>query len=84
MKELGIDMSENTRTQLTREMINDFDKVIVLAEPESIPDYLKLSPKAEIWAVEDAKGKTVDEARKVRDEINRRVIKLAKELQRAK
>lgn len=80
MKELGIDMSENSRIQLTEEMLSDYDKVVVLAEPESIPNYLESDPKVGIWDVEDIRGKSVEEAREIRDEIKHKVNELAKRL----
>jgi protein-tyrosine-phosphatase len=62
MRRLNIDMSENPRTQLTPQMLNKFDKVIVLAEPESIPYYLYSAPNVEIYEVEDTRYKTLEEA----------------------
>jgi len=47
MKKEGINVAENTRTQLTLEMIPEFDKIIVMAEPETIPEYLSKSDKSD-------------------------------------
>jgi protein-tyrosine-phosphatase len=80
MKELGIDMSENVRMQLSPEMTNQYDRVVVLAEPESIPNYLESAPNVEIWDVEDARGKTVEQAKVIRDQIKHLVEGLAKKL----
>lgn len=80
MKALGIDMSENVRRQLAPEMLHHYDKVVVLAEPESIPDYLKESPNVEIWEVEDARGKTIEQAKVIRDDIKQKVENLARKL----
>jgi protein-tyrosine-phosphatase len=52
----GIDVSENTRIQLTPEMIQEFDKIIVMAESETIPEYLSKSDKMELWDIQDPKG----------------------------
>ena len=56
MKKEGIDVSENTKTQLTPEMVQEFDKIIVMAEPETIPEYLSNSNKMEFWDIKDPKG----------------------------
>jgi protein-tyrosine-phosphatase len=56
MKKEGIDVSENTRTQVTPEMLKNFDKVIVMAEPDSVPEYLSKSNKVEFWNIENPKG----------------------------
>lgn len=76
MREIGIDMSDNTRTQLTSAMLDKFDKVIVIAEPEAIPGWLSSNKKVEIWDIEDASGKTTDQARKIRDTIKHQVLDL--------
>lgn len=80
MKEYGIDMSENQRTQLTSAMLDKYDKIIVMAEPETIPDYLHGNSRVEIWNVEDAKDKPLDKARIIRDQIKELIADLAKRL----
>jgi protein-tyrosine-phosphatase len=52
----GIEVRENSRTQLQPELIDWADKVICMAEEETIPDYLKNSPKAIFWKIVDPKG----------------------------
>jgi protein-tyrosine-phosphatase len=52
----GFDVSENPRRQLTPKMIKDHDKVVVLAEKEVIPDFLKEAKNAVFWEIEDPKG----------------------------
>jgi protein-tyrosine-phosphatase len=78
MKEEGIDVSENVRTQVTFEMIQDFDKVIVMAEPETIPDYLSNSEKFVYWEIEDSKGKDDKEHKKIIEIIREKVKGLIK------
>lgn len=62
MRRLNIDMSENPRTQLTPQMLRKFDKIVVLAEPESIPFYLYSAPNVEMYRVKDTRYMNVDEA----------------------
>lgn len=69
MKEKGVDMSSNTSTQLTESMLDDYDKVVVMAEPHNTPDWLKNSPKFEFWDVVDMKDQDVPTTRKLRDQI---------------
>lgn len=73
MKEKGIDMSQNTTTQLTEAMLNDYDKVIVMAEPENIPNWLRESPKFEYWEVLDMKGQDIQTTRELRDKIEKMI-----------
>jgi protein-tyrosine-phosphatase len=57
MKKEGIDISKKMSNQLTEKMLNNFDKIIVMAEPETIPEYLRKNSKVEFWEIEDPKGK---------------------------
>jgi len=80
MHEIGIDMGDQVRTQVTEEMLEDYDKVIVMSEPERTPPWLVVNSKVETWSVEDPRAKTPKEVRVIRDEIATRVEKLAKQL----
>ena len=76
MLEQGIDMSNNQRTQLAPGMLNNYDKVVVMAEPQTIPAWLSSNPKYEYWEVTDIKGQPIEIARKLRDEIRAKVENL--------
>ncbi len=80
MKKEGIDVSENTRTGLTPEMLENFDKVIVMAEPETIPDYLKNSSKTEFWEIEDPKGMDDEGYEKIISQLKKNIERLGKSL----
>jgi len=75
MKKEGLDLSENTRTQLTPKMTKNFDKIIVMAEPETIPDYLCKNKNAEFWEIEDPKEKNDKVYKKIILEIKKKVKK---------
>lgn len=77
MREDGIEMSDNRRTTLTPEMLNDFDKVIVMAEPDRTPEWLSNSPKFEYWEMPNVNGMPIERLRKVRDDIKSKVRDLA-------
>ena len=72
--------SDNPRMQLNQQMLKKFDKVIVLAEPESIPYYLYSAPNVEIYKVKDTRYMTVDEAWLVCQQIWKIVQKVSLEL----
>jgi arsenate reductase (thioredoxin) len=80
MDVIGIDIREQESKQLTLEMIEEADKVIVMAEKETWPDYLKDSDKVEHWDVEDPRYGEIEEFRKTRDDIQNRIKKLIEEL----
>lgn len=69
MNEENIDFSDRKRKSLTPEMVKEADKIIVMAELETIPDFLDENPKVIYWGVEDPKGKSVDKHREVREQI---------------
>lgn len=74
--ELGVDVGDNKRTQLTLDMLDEYDKVVVMAEPDNIPDYLNESNKMIYWEVEDPKGMDLEGTNKIRDQIDGLVRKL--------
>ncbi len=71
MKEKGLDMSGNTTTQVTEKMLDNYDKVVVMAEPTNIPSWLEASPKFEYWDVADMKGQDLNTTRKLGDQIQK-------------
>lgn len=69
MREFGLDLSKQTRKQLTPELVKDADKIIVMDEKENLPDYLLNSRKVVFWNVDDAAGTDLVFHRKIRDQI---------------
>jgi len=78
MKEEGLDLSERFRSPLTPEKVNGADKIIIMAEKETIPDYLTNSSKTIYWEFDDPLGATYENTRRVRDEIKSKVLELIK------
>ena len=80
MKEKGIDVSSGTPKLLTNEMINKATLVVTMGcSVEEVcprPMLAKMQKKLVDWDLEDPKGKTIEEVRKIRDEIERRVAAL--------
>ncbi len=80
MKEKGIDISLSAPKLLTTEMINHATLVFTMGcSVEEVcprPMLAKMQKKLVDWKIEDPKGKTVGEVRKIRDEIERRVAGL--------
>jgi len=72
MKEKGIDLLGNTPKQLTQEMYDQSDRVITMGC--SIADICPtLDETTEDWTLDDPEGKTIEEVRIIRDEIEERV-----------
>jgi arsenate reductase len=80
MKEKGIDISTNAPRLLTNDMINDASLVVTMGcsveEACPRPMLAKMQKKLVDWDLEDPKGKTVEQVRKIRDEIELRVTAL--------
>ena len=79
MKKEGIDVSENNRVQLTPEMVQEFDRIIVMAEPETIPEYLSNSNKMEFWDIEDPKAMDDEGYEKIISQIKSKLKQFIKE-----
>ncbi len=72
MKEAGIDLSRNVPTALTREMLDDADRVITMGcGVEGICP--ATFTETEDWDLEDPKGQSIEKVRKIRDKIKARV-----------
>jgi len=81
MKEVGIDISSNKPKALKMDMGEKADKIITMgcgAEAEAVCPVSFI--KTEDWALEDPKGKSLEQVRKIRDEIKERVTRLIKEM----
>ncbi|HSX42511.1 MAG TPA: low molecular weight phosphatase family protein [Candidatus Saccharimonadales bacterium] len=76
MREDGLDLSHKTRHAVSKEMLDGYDHIIVMAEPDTIPDYLRDHPRAVYWDIPDPRFDGIDAARGTRDELKRRIVEL--------
>lgn len=76
MLEIGLDISKNTRRQITKEIVDTSDLLIVMAEKDTWPDYLKESSKVIFWEVENPKDAGYEKTKEIRDIIKNLVTKL--------
>ncbi len=74
--EYGIDMSHNVRIQATPSMAAAYDKLIVMAEPETIPTWLAQDVRTELWTVPDPAGKTERETSSTVRDIAQKVASI--------
>jgi arsenate reductase len=79
MREVGIDISGNKTKALTIDMAEKANRVITMGcgVEEACPATFV---ETEDWALEDPEGKSLEQVRKIRDEIKSRVTKLLNEL----
>jgi protein-tyrosine-phosphatase len=78
MTELGVDMSEEFPKPLTDEVVKAADVVITMGCGDACPIYP--GKKYEDWELDDPAGQDVASVRMIRDEIDRRVQVLVREL----
>jgi arsenate reductase len=82
MKEKGIDISGQRPKILTSEMINETDIVISMGcgVQESCP--LPLREDVIDWGLDDPFGQSIEKYRDIRDEIEKRIKELIKDLKK--
>jgi protein-tyrosine-phosphatase len=80
MREVGIEISDYTRLQVTPNMLDNFDEVIVMSEPDATPEYLRESPKSKIWDIKDPAFLDLAHTLEVRNQISEKVTALGAEL----
>jgi arsenate reductase (thioredoxin) len=78
MAEVGIDLSKKSPKSLTDEVVGESDVVITMGCGDACPVYP--GKRYVDWELPEPAGKTVEEIRPIRDEIERRVRTLLDEL----
>jgi arsenate reductase len=78
MNELGIDLSREFPKPLTDEVVRAADVVITMGCGDACPVYA--GKRYLDWDLVDPAGKSVEEVRPIRDEVDRRVRELLAEL----
>ena len=81
MREIGIDISKEYPKPLSDEAVQASDVVITMGCGDACPIYP--GKRYEDWEFEDPAGKTLDQVRPIRDEIDRRIQALLSELVQA-
>jgi protein-tyrosine-phosphatase len=76
MNEKGFDISKNKPKLLTTKMAEEADKIITMGCSVEKFCPAPLLKNVIDWGLEDPKGKSVEEVRQIRDEIEGRVRKL--------
>ncbi len=75
MQEKGIEVGASQRTQLTKDMLRDYDLVVNIANRDQTPDWLK-GDNVVWWKIEDPHAESRKLAELACDEIEKRVKKL--------
>ena len=83
MRERGIDLSKRTPKVLTADMIKNARLVVTMGcsveEACPRPMLAAMQKKLVDWHLDDPKGRPIEEVRRIRDDIEKRVRKIAEE-----
>ena len=71
MEEIGLDLSQEFPKPLTDEFVRAADVIITMGCGDACPIYA--GKRYEDWEVEDPAGKSVEEVRRIRDDLAARV-----------
>ena len=80
MDEIGIDISKQKSKDLTEDMMRNSDKIINMGCMERNFCPTLFNPKVIGWSIEDPKDKSIERVREIRDEIERRIMELARDI----
>lgn len=80
MKEKGIDISKNKPKLLTTEMAQEADKIITMGCSVEKFCPAPLLKNVVDWSLDDPKDEPIEKVRQIRDEIEKRVLKLISEI----
>ena len=78
LAEMGVDISKEFPKPMTDEVVQAADAVITMGCGDACPIYP--GKRYEDWALDDPAGQDLDAVRAIRDEIDRRVQTLLREL----
>ena len=82
MRERGIDLSRKSPKMLTSDMIDHARLVITMGcsveEACPKPILAAMQKKLVDWNLDDPKGRSIEEVRKIRNEIEKKVLEIAK------
>ena len=80
MNEIGIDISKQKSKDLTEDMMRNSDKIINMGCMDKNFCPTLFIPKLIDWGIEDPKDKPIEKVREIRDEIERRIKELARDI----
>ena len=80
MSEEGIDLSSATRAQLTADMVNVADHIVVMTEAGTAPSYLTAAAsKSTAWTLPFLKDASLETHRQTRDKLKELITNLIQE-----
>ncbi len=79
-REFGVDISGRERRQLTPQMMDEADMVIVINDKANWPDYVTEGGKVVFWDIRDGLGQLDDAAYHIYGQVRQKVEELVREV----
>lgn len=76
----NLDISECRNNQVTPDMLENIGKIIIMAEPETVPDYLIDDKRSDIWKIDDPLNKSDGYYCHIMEQIKQLVLQLILEI----
>jgi protein-tyrosine-phosphatase len=81
-QEYGFDVSNDPRRRVLPDMMTGADIVVVMADEETVPEFVRANPMTVYWDVADPKGTDVETHQRVTKEIEKLIAILIKDVAR--
>ena len=81
MKEENIDISNQKVKRVTKKMVEDADRIIIMCKKEYCPDFVTNSSKVIFWQIEDPFNMAIEDMRKIKNEIKDKVLEIIRPIQ---
>ena len=79
-KEFGVDISDRERRQLTPQMMDEADMVIIINEKANWPDYVTEGGKVVFWDIRDGLGQANEAVNHIYGQVRQKVEELVQEI----
>ena len=79
-REFGVDISDRERRQLTPQMMDEADMVVVINDKANWPDYVTEGGKVVFWDIQDAVGQADEAAFQIFEQVKHKVEGLVEEI----
>ncbi len=79
-REFGVDISDRERRQLTPQMMDEADMVVVINDKANWPDYVTEGGKVVFWDIQDAVGQADEAAYQIFGQVRHKVEELVQEI----
>ena len=79
-REFGVDLAQRERRQLTPQLMDEADLVVVINEKDKWPDYLREGGKVVFWDIQDGLGQTDEAVYQIFGQVRQKVAELVRQI----